>query len=273
LAVSAEVRSKPAVFLDKDGTLLDDVPFNVDPDRITLAPGAAEGARLLTEAGYALVVVTNQSGVAHGAFPESALSRVEAHVRALVEAAGGRLLGFYYCPHDVSGSVAPFNRACGCRKPEPGLLHRAASELDLALDQAWLVGDILDDIEAGRRAGCRTILLDRGNETEWRFAPGRVPHRVASDLREAAEIILTDRAGWAAEPRCVLGAHVGGPSSVPDVRGNESRPARGNESRPARRNEPRRSCATESRRISRSRAADLGPRMLDPRGAPGPEPT
>jgi histidinol-phosphate phosphatase family protein len=199
--VNGEPRAKAAVFLDKDGTLLDDMPFNVDPERITLAAGAAEGVRLLTEAGYALVAVTNQGGVARGLFPESALAEVEARVRTLVEDAGGRLLGFYYCPHDARGCVAPFNRACGCRKPEPGLLHRAASELDLALEQGWLVGDILDDIEAGRRAGCRTILLDCGNETEWRLTPSRVPHRVASDLREAAEIIVAGRIGFAAQPR------------------------------------------------------------------------
>lgn len=189
--------AKHAVFLDKDGTLVDDVPHNVDPERITLAPGAADGVRRLSEAGFALVVVTNQGGVAHGLFPESALFRVEERVQALVEEAGARLLGFYYCPHDPSGSVPPFNRACGCRKPEPGLLRRAASELDLALERAWLVGDILDDIEAGRRAGCRTILLDRGSETEWRLAPSRVPHRVASDLREAAEIILAEAREYA----------------------------------------------------------------------------
>jgi histidinol-phosphate phosphatase family protein len=213
--VSAELRAKPAVFLDKDGTLLDDVPFNVDPDRITLAAGAAEATRLLTEAGYALIVVTNQGGIAHGLFPEAALIRVEARVRALVEEAGGRLQGFYYCPHDAHGSVEPFNRPCGCRKPEPGLLQRAASELDLALEQAWLIGDILDDVEAGRRAGCRTILLDRGNETEWRLTPSRVPHRVADDLREAAEIILADRSGDDVESRHLLDARAAGRAEAP----------------------------------------------------------
>ncbi|HEU4616580.1 MAG TPA: HAD family hydrolase [Gammaproteobacteria bacterium] len=193
--MTAAIASERAVFLDKDGTLLDDVPYNVDPSRIALAPGAAEGVRLLAAAGLPLVVVTNQGGVARGLFPESALARVERRIAELLSEVGAALAGFYYCPHDPRGSVAPFNRACGCRKPAPGLLHDAARDLGIALDRAWLVGDILDDVEAGRRAGCRTILLDRGNETEWRVAPERVPDHVAADLLGAAQIILAAENG------------------------------------------------------------------------------
>jgi histidinol-phosphate phosphatase family protein len=154
-----------AVFLDKDGTLIPNLPFNVDPSRMVLAPGSAEGLRLLSKAGYALVVVSNQSGVARGFFREEDLKGIEKRLKDLCREAGAGLDGFYYCPHHPEGCVTPYAVACTCRKPEPGLLLRAASERGLACRRSWLIGDILNDIEAGRRAGCRTILLNNGNET------------------------------------------------------------------------------------------------------------
>jgi histidinol-phosphate phosphatase family protein len=178
-----------AVFLDKDGTLVEDVPYNVDPECVRLAPGAAEGLAALDAAGYRLAVVSNQSGVARGYFPEEALAGVERRLRQLLAGVGVALAGFYYCPHHPDGRVPAYAVACRCRKPEPGLLHRAARELGVGLEQCWLVGDILDDVEAGRRAGCRTVLIDNGNETEWRRAPEREPHHVAADLAEAARLI------------------------------------------------------------------------------------
>jgi histidinol-phosphate phosphatase family protein len=179
-----------AVFLDKDGTLIDDVPYNVDPGRIRLAPGAEEGLPLLHGAGYRLIVVSNQSGVAHGYFDERALVAVEARVRELIRPLGVSLAGFYYCPHHPAGRVAPFARDCDCRKPAPGMLRRAAREHGVALSRSWVVGDILNDVEAGRRAGCRTVLVDNGNETEWVLTPSRTPHGRARDLADAARLIL-----------------------------------------------------------------------------------
>jgi histidinol-phosphate phosphatase family protein len=186
----SELATLPAVFLDKDGTLVEDVPYNVDPTQVRLAPGAAEGLAALHEAGYALVVVSNQSGVARGRFPEAALLGVERSLRRLLAAFGVPLAGFYYCPHHPEGAVPAYTMRCACRKPAPGMLHRAAAELGLDLARSWMVGDILDDVEAGRAAGCRTILIDNGNETEWRSGPGRRPTRVAADLAEAARLIL-----------------------------------------------------------------------------------
>jgi histidinol-phosphate phosphatase family protein len=179
-----------AVFLDKDGTLVDDVPYNVEPGRMRLARGAAEAVRALHEAGYLLVVVSNQSGIARGLFAETALTAVEARLRELLAGAGAPLRGFYYCPHHPAGTAAGYAIACACRKPAPGLLARAAREHRIALPRSWLVGDILDDVEAGRRAGCRTVLLDNGGETEWRRGPGREPDHVARHLGEAARLIL-----------------------------------------------------------------------------------
>src|SRR5205085_6378312 len=97
----------------------------------------------------------------------------------------------YHCPHHPDGTVERYARACACRKPQPGLLLRAARDHDLDLARSWLVGDILDDVEAGRRAGCRTVLLDNGHETEWVLTPERLPHHIACDLAQAADLILS----------------------------------------------------------------------------------
>src|SRR5579871_2458964 len=179
-----------AVFLDKDGTLVEDVPYNVDPARIRLLPGADQGLPALHSAGYRLFIISNQPGVARGYFAEERLVWVERCLRELLAGVGVPLGGFYYCPHHPEGVQPAYARPCSCRKPEPGLLFRAASEHGINLHQSWFVGDILDDIEAGRRAGCRTILLDNGHETEWILAPLRQPHYTVANLHEAARKIL-----------------------------------------------------------------------------------
>ncbi len=181
-----------AVFVDKDGTLVDDIPYNVDPARVRLARGAVEGLRALTSAGYRIVVVSNQSGVARGLFDESALNGIEVRLSDLASAAGIRLAGFYWCPHHPGGAVARYAVACDCRKPAPGLLRRAASDLDIDLRASWMIGDILNDVEAGHRAGCRTVLVDNGGETEWIMSPVRMPDFVVHDLEEASAVIVRE---------------------------------------------------------------------------------
>ncbi|MBW4582121.1 MAG: HAD family hydrolase [Tildeniella nuda ZEHNDER 1965/U140] len=178
-----------AVFLDKDGTLIEDVPYNVDPQRIRLTVGAGDGLRQVQQLGYQLIVISNQSGVARGYFPESALTAVEARLQELLEPFDVLLDGFYYCPHHPDGTVMEYAIACHCRKPEPGLLLQAAGDRAIDLTQSWFVGDILNDVEAGRRVGCQTILINNGNETEWLLSSERVPHFLAKDLAEAAHII------------------------------------------------------------------------------------
>ena len=178
--MSARIR---AVFLDKDGTLIENIPYNTDPERIRLAPGAAAALPQLSRSGFRLVVVSNQSGIARGFFPESALQQVKTRISELMAGLGVPLDGFYYCPHGPDSG-------CPCRKPQPGLLWAAARDLNVDLDSSWLIGDILDDIEAGRRAGCHTVLIDNGNETEWRSSPDRHPDFVAGDLHEAAAYIV-----------------------------------------------------------------------------------
>jgi D-glycero-D-manno-heptose 1,7-bisphosphate phosphatase len=182
----------PAVFIDKDGTLVHNIPHNVDPARIRLTTGALTGLRRLHEAGFRLIVVTNQAGIAHGLFPEHALRAVEHRLRMLLDDAGLPLDGFYYCPHDPAGSVQAYAVSCDCRKPRPGLIVRAARERGIDLARSWFVGDILNDVEAGRAASCRTVLVDNGNETEWRLSPERMPHWIADDLSETARLILAE---------------------------------------------------------------------------------
>ena len=178
-----------AIFLDKDGTLVDDLPYNVEPRRIRLVSGAGAALRLLARLDYRFFVVTNQSGIAHGCFGEEAMGPVADRLADLLFRENLSLDGFYYCPHDPEGSVAAYAIACHCRKPLPGLLLKAAEEHGIDLRASWMIGDILHDVEAGNRAGCRTILLDNGNETEWRLGPRRVPTRMAPDLYTAAVLI------------------------------------------------------------------------------------
>lgn len=182
---------KRAVFLDKDGTLVEDVPYNCDVNLIRLMPGVKEGLRRLDAAGYDLIVVSNQSGVAHAAFRLDALTGVEMKLQSLLAEEHVRLDGFYYCPHHPEGRIPAYAMTCACRKPSPGLLLQAASDRGIDLCGSWMVGDILHDVEAGRRAGCRTILIENGHETEWVLGAHRCPHYLAPDLHVAADIILS----------------------------------------------------------------------------------
>jgi histidinol phosphatase-like enzyme len=118
---------------------------------------------------------------------------VEGRLRELLADADVPLGGFYYCPHHPRGRVSDYAVSCTCRKPAPGLLTQAASKHGIALARSWFIGDILDDIAAGRRAGCKTVLLDNGNETEWQVSPERMPHFFAHDLAEAASQIAWHR--------------------------------------------------------------------------------
>lgn len=184
------LKPSKAVFIDKDGTLIENVPYNADPNKIKLCEGVLSGIKLLHDADYKLFVITNQSGIARGYFPESALTAVEQRLQELLLIANVPLSGFYYCPHHPEGIVTEYAIDCNCRKPQPGLLKRAAVEHAIDLTRSWFIGDILHDVEAGRAAGCRTVLIDNGNETEWQLSPQRLPHHIATDLHEAARVIV-----------------------------------------------------------------------------------
>jgi len=182
-----------AVFLDKDGTLVHDLPYNVDPARMRVRGDAAAALARLARAGYALLVVSNQPGVALGMYEERALAALWRHLAAEFAPHGVRFRGFYHCPHHPRGLHPLYAHPCECRKPRPAMLLRAAFEHDLDLARSWMIGDILDDVEAGRRAGCRTVLLDVGSETEWRRGAHRRPHFRAASLSEAAAHIVAHR--------------------------------------------------------------------------------
>ncbi len=192
------MKLRRAIFLDKDGTLICDEPYNVDPSLIRFTENATRGLCLLHDLGYRLIVVSNQSGVAHGYFQETALTAVEQRLRAmLAETCNIPLTGFYYCPHHLNGIVKQYAIACDCRKPAPGLLLRAAQEHHIDLIHSWLIGDILDDIEAGKHAGCRTILLDPERSEAASKDAGAVttlrePDYRVANLDQAAQKILKE---------------------------------------------------------------------------------
>jgi D-glycero-D-manno-heptose 1,7-bisphosphate phosphatase len=175
-----------AVFIDKDGTLVRDIPFNADPRRIELSEGAAEGLRILGRAGHPLFVVTNQPGLAIGRFTEADFMKVVAALHGIFARHGCVLAGVYHCPHHPNGRVERYRSVCGCRKPLDGLLRRAAADHGIDLEKSWMIGDILNDVEAGRRAGCRTVFIDNGNETEWVKSPLRQPDITVGRFDEAA---------------------------------------------------------------------------------------
>ena len=178
-----------AVFLDKDGTLLENVPYNGDPGRMRFLPGVAEGLKMLSGLGFKLIVVTNQSGVAEGRLTLADLERVRSRLEKMIEACGAALEGFYYCPHHPHGIVREYAVDCFCRKPAPGMFLRAARERHLDLEASWMIGDILHDMEAAKRAGCRTILVNNGHETEWILSVYRIPDFVTGDFLEACSQI------------------------------------------------------------------------------------
>jgi D-glycero-D-manno-heptose 1,7-bisphosphate phosphatase len=188
-----------AVFFDKDGTLVEDVPPNTDTSLVRFYPGVFTALRGLERAGFVLIIATNQGGIAEGRCSEADVRRMHAYVHCRLADEGITLGGFYYCPHRADGIVAPYAVTCLCRKPQPGLLLQAGRDLDLDMGESWMVGDILHDIEAGRRAGCRTVLVNNGHETEWRLTPTRQPDHLAPSVLAAAELIVLRREGITTE--------------------------------------------------------------------------
>lgn len=180
---------RKAIFLDKDGTLIPDIPYNVNPDLITLQDGVIKGLTLLKEKGYIFVVISNQAGVARGYFKFSDLEKVKEKLDFLLNKEEIQIDGYYFCPHHPAGKIPEFSIDCNCRKPAPGMILKAAIDLQVDTKKSWMIGDILNDVEAGNKAGCKTILLDIGNETEWAEANFRKPTYVASDFLKAARFI------------------------------------------------------------------------------------
>lgn len=197
----AERLRRAAVFVDRDGVLNETVlgqasgqpesPYR--PDDVAIAPGAVAGMRALRELGFALVVISNQPAAAKGTATREALEAVHERVDALLCEAGARPDLYRYCHHHPDARGTSLAGPCGCRKPEPGLLLDAAAELGLSLEESWTVGDSDVDVEAGRRAGTRTLLVENPGSAHRRLGRAAADG-VAGDLREAAGLIASSLA-------------------------------------------------------------------------------
>jgi len=194
---------KPAIFMDRDGTLSHEVGYVNHLSRFRLFPYAVEAVRLINRSGFLAVLVTNQAGVARGYFPESLVHEVHAAVRASMEKGGARLDGIYVCVHHPSVGEPPYRQDCDCRKPRPGLLRQAEAELGIDLRRSWVVGDRLNDLELAWSVGGRAALVRSGYGLgELAYHAGawpRQPDLVADHLLEA--VVRIAAAAGAEGPR------------------------------------------------------------------------
>lgn len=188
-AGAAGARGRRAVFLDRDGVLIADAHHLRNADQLRVLPGVPEALVRLRAAGWVLIVATNQSVVARGWVSEAELREVHRVLLGMLRERGASLDAVYYCPHHPEGAVPEYRLVCECRKPNPGMLLRAAAELGLDLSASVMVGDAASDIEAGRRAGCRTVLV-RAGAAETGAGGAAAPDYVAADLNAAAAWIL-----------------------------------------------------------------------------------
>jgi D-glycero-D-manno-heptose 1,7-bisphosphate phosphatase len=177
---------RPAVFLDRDGTLVEEVPYLHEPARVVLQPGVG-ALRRLAAAGHALVVVTNQAGVARGLYDEAAVEAVHRRLAELLAGVGVRLDAVLHCPHHPDGTVPGYARACRCRKPGPGMLEAAAGRLGLDLAASWLIGNHPADVGAARAAGVRPLFVTTGRAAGRPPPPGTA---AVGDLEAATRIVL-----------------------------------------------------------------------------------
>lgn len=183
-----------AVFLDRDGTLIRDKKYAFRPAEIELLDGVVAGLKLLQQADYRLIVITNQSGVARGFFKEEDVKAMHRRLSEMLLQEGIRISGFYYCPHHPDGCLPEYTFRCDCRKPEPGLILRASLERSIALSDSWLVGDFLTDVKAGLAAGCNTVLIREDLRTIE--DPSLLPTTlVAKNFMDAVRIILSHGSG------------------------------------------------------------------------------
>lgn len=186
-----------AVFLDRDGVLVKDVDLLIRPEDVQILDGVRPALSLLQRAGFRLVAVSNQTVVARGLASEDDVRALNDYVQELLAQAGGpRLDGWYFCPHHPQATLPAYRQVCECRKPKPGLLIRAARELELDLSASFMVGDRITDIIAGARAGARTMLVQTGRhldppiETSEPLEATIQPDHTCADLLEAARWIL-----------------------------------------------------------------------------------
>jgi len=180
-----------AVFLDRDGTINEEVNYLSRMEQLRLYPQTVEAIRMVNAAGMKAVVVTNQSGIARGYFTEDFVRSVHDRINELLAPGGARIDGFYVCPHHPVYGNCIYKQDCDCRKPKPGLLLQAAAELDIDLARSYMVGDMLKDIEAGKNAGAKGVLVRTGYGVN--IVRTDMPAYIAEDVLEAVQWILRDR--------------------------------------------------------------------------------
>jgi D,D-heptose 1,7-bisphosphate phosphatase len=181
--------SNKAIFLDRDNTIIEDPGYINNPDQVKLLEGVTEPLSELKAMGYKLVVVSNQSAVARGIVTEEALGQIHKRIEQLLAEKGVLLDRIYYCPYYIDGVIPKYRRESDWRKPNPGMLLAASKDMDINLSESWMVGDSPSDIEAGARAGCRTIML-AGRTHEQKIKPGEQgPDYRAVNLKEVVNII------------------------------------------------------------------------------------
>ena len=182
-----------AVFMDRDGTISEEVGYINHPSRFRLFPYAKQAIKLLNDNGWLAVVITNQAGVARGYFPEAMIEAVHQNLEEELRGEGARVDGIYYCAHHPSVGEPPYRQDCDCRKPKPGLINQAAKDLDIELEQSWMIGDRYSDIELAHNAGIRAALVLSGygrgewenQRDEWKYQPDLI----ADDLLNAVASI------------------------------------------------------------------------------------
>jgi histidinol-phosphate phosphatase family protein len=197
-------RAGGAAFLDRDGTIIEDVPYIRDPGKVALIPGAAEAIRRLNARGIVVIVLTNQSGLSRGYFTEEELDAVNSRMIALLEEKGARVDRIYYCPHLPAELLPPGEEPCDCRKPGTGLVERARRELEIDPGRSYFFGDRRTDVELGENAGGRPILVLTGqgtSELEGLRARGMGQVIVAKDLLAGVSTILSDKEEKPEAPR------------------------------------------------------------------------
>jgi D-glycero-D-manno-heptose 1,7-bisphosphate phosphatase len=192
--VTADRPARPAIFIDRDGTLSEEVGYVNHVSRLRLFPFAVDAIRLVNRSPYLAVLVTNQAGVARGYFAESLVHEVHDAIRRAMDAGGARLDAVYFCPHHPTAGEEPYRQDCDCRKPRPGLLHRAARELGVDLARSFVIGDRRGDLELAWGVGATAVMVKTGygrGELEHQ-APSwpRPPDLVAEHLLDAVVSIL-----------------------------------------------------------------------------------
>jgi len=185
--------SEKAIFLDRDDTLIEDPGYISDPDQVKLLDGVPEALIQLKKLGYKLIVVSNQSGIARGIFTEKKLEQIHKRLEQLLAEKNAYLDKIYYCPYHPEGIVQKYRKESNCRKPNPGMLLRAYAEMKIDLEQSWCIGNSMRDIEAGVKAGCKTILVDVPNRTKSEdllmYKSNVAPDYKAINMKEAVNII------------------------------------------------------------------------------------